>query len=72
MKLTERVVRDLVEAFSAPTPTPGGGSASALTASLGASLLLMVASMPKTRHDSDEDRQALATTAASLRHSGTR
>ncbi len=67
MKLTERVVRDLVEAFSAPTPTPGGGSASALAASLGASLLLMVASMPKTRHNRDEDRHALDQSAAALR-----
>jgi formiminotetrahydrofolate cyclodeaminase len=66
MRLTERVVKDLVESFSAPTPTPGGGSASALTAGLGASLLLMVARMPKSRHNTDDERAALGRAGASL------
>lgn len=66
MRLTERVVKDLVESFSAPTPTPGGGSASALTSGLGASLLLMVARMPKSRHNTDDEREALGRAGASL------
>jgi glutamate formiminotransferase/formiminotetrahydrofolate cyclodeaminase len=66
MRLTERMVKDLVESFSAPTPTPGGGSASALTAGLGASLLLMVARMPKSRHNSADEREALGRAGASL------
>jgi formiminotetrahydrofolate cyclodeaminase len=70
MKFADRIVRDLVEAFSSPDPTPGGGSASALTAGIGTSLLLMVARMSKTRHNSDDERRALeraATTLSGLR-----
>jgi len=50
---------ELLEAFSSSDPTPGGGSASALAGAVGASLLAMVAGLPKTRHSADEDRPAL-------------
>jgi methenyltetrahydrofolate cyclohydrolase len=59
-------VRELLAAFGNPDPTPGGGSASALSSAIGASLLLMVAALPKTRNASDVDRSALAAAAASL------
>ena len=59
MSLTDRSVRDLLTAFSSSDPTPGGGSASALASALGASLLMMVAGLPKTRTGSDDDRAAL-------------
>ncbi len=58
--LIERSCRDLLEALSAPEPTPGGGSAAALAGAVGAALLAMVAGLPKTRHGTDEDRAALA------------
>lgn len=58
--LIERTCRDLLEALSAPEPTPGGGSASALAGAVGAALLAMVAGLPKTRHGTDADRVALA------------
>ena len=58
--LRELPLADLLAAFSSPDPTPGGGSAAALTSALGASLLMMVAALPKTRNGSDEDRTALA------------
>jgi len=57
--LTEKTVRDLLAAFASSEPTPGGGSASALASAMGASLLVMVASLPKTRSGSDDDRTAL-------------
>jgi len=57
---------DLLAAFSSPDPTPGGGSAAALSSAIGASLLLMVASLPKTRNGSDDDRTALATALQEL------
>lgn len=66
MSLIDRSVRDLLSAFSSSDPTPGGGSASALASSVGASLLVMVAGLPKTKHNTDEDRAALSTVASTL------
>jgi formiminotetrahydrofolate cyclodeaminase len=66
MKLVDRPLRDLITAFSAPDPTPGGGSASALASAVGASLLMMVAGLAKTRNGSDDDRAALAEASAEL------
>lgn len=57
--LTDRTVIDLLNAFSSPDPTPGGGSAAALAGALGASLLSMVAGMSKTRTGTPEVRAAL-------------
>lgn len=57
--LVDKTVSQLLEAFASSAPTPGGGSASALAGAVGASLLLMVASLPKTRNGSVEDRSAL-------------
>jgi formiminotetrahydrofolate cyclodeaminase len=63
MSLVDTPVRHVLAAFSSPDPTPGGGSASALASAVGASLLMMVAALPKTRSGSDEDRSALARAA---------
>ena len=41
---------DLLDAFASSDPTPGGGSAAALSGALGASLLAMVAGLPKTKN----------------------
>jgi len=66
MALADFPVRDLLARFSASDPTPGGGSASALASAIGASLLMMVAALPKTRSGSAEDRAALAGAAEKL------
>jgi formiminotetrahydrofolate cyclodeaminase len=66
MSLTDRSVRDLLTAFSSPDPTPGGGSAAALASAVGASLLMMVAGLPKTRTGSDEERVALTAAGSVL------
>src|SRR5262245_23435106 len=66
MSFVDRSVRDLLAAFSSSDPTPGGGSASALSAAVGVSLLMMVASLPKTRSNSDDDRAALRDAHAAL------
>jgi formiminotetrahydrofolate cyclodeaminase len=66
MPLVDQSVRDLLAAFSAADPTPGGGSASALASAVGTSLLLMVAGLPKTRTGSDDDRAALTSAAGVL------
>ena len=57
--LASKTVRELLEAFSSPTPTPGGGSAAALAGAVAASLLAMVAGMPKTRTGDPSEREAL-------------
>jgi formiminotetrahydrofolate cyclodeaminase len=66
MALTDTPLRDLLTAFSSSAPTPGGGSASALASAVGASLLMMVAGLPKTRSGSDADRSALAAAGGAL------
>jgi len=58
--LTALSVADLLAAFRSPDPTPGGGSASALAAATGASLLAMVGGLPKSRAATAEDTARLA------------
>ncbi|HVH57629.1 MAG TPA: cyclodeaminase/cyclohydrolase family protein [Vicinamibacterales bacterium] len=60
MKLTALSVSELLSAFRSSEPTPGGGSASALASAVGASLLAMVAALPKPRTTTDENVARLA------------
>jgi methenyltetrahydrofolate cyclohydrolase len=55
MKLTDHRFTDLLTAFRSPEPTPGGGSAAALAGAVGASLLAMVAGLPKPRAATSEE-----------------
>ena len=57
--LIDKPLRELLAAFGSSSPTPGGGSASAVAGALGASLLVMVSALPKTRHNTEDDRRAL-------------
>jgi formiminotetrahydrofolate cyclodeaminase len=57
--LVDKTVKQLLDAFEAPTPTPGGGSAAALSGAVAAALLAMVAGMPKTKTGTLEERAAL-------------
>ena len=66
MALIDTPLRDLLAAFSSSDPTPGGGSAAALASAVGASLLMMVASLPKTRSNTPEDRAALERAGSEL------
>src|SRR5262245_55573058 len=59
MSLTDRTVTSLLDAFASADPTPGGGSASALSGAMAASLLSMVASMPKSKTNAVAEREAL-------------
>jgi formiminotetrahydrofolate cyclodeaminase len=64
---TTMAVADVLDAFASNDPVPGGGSASALAGALGASLLMMVAGMEKTRSGTPEETADLAEAAARLR-----
>src|SRR5688572_29759733 len=57
--LTNGTVTSLLDALSSADPTPGGGSAAALAGATGASLLAMVAGMPKSRTNAADERSAL-------------
>jgi formiminotetrahydrofolate cyclodeaminase len=59
MALIDRTVTGLLDAFAAADPTPGGGSACALAGAVSASLLSMVASMPKSKSNAVAEREAL-------------
>jgi formiminotetrahydrofolate cyclodeaminase len=64
--LVDKTVAQILDAFAAPDPTPGGGSAAALAGAMGMSLLLMVARMPKTKTSPEADRQPLDAAADQL------
>ena len=64
--LTSLSVTQILDAFASSAPTPGGGSAAALSGAIGASLLAMVAAMPKTKNGDPEERQALDAAASEL------
>ena len=64
---TSSTLQAFLDTLASSTPVPGGGSAAALTGAIGVSLLVMVASMARTRHATPEDTADLAAAAARLR-----
>jgi formiminotetrahydrofolate cyclodeaminase len=52
-------VSAFLDAIASPEPTPGGGTAAAVAGAIGASLVLMVAGLVRTRHNDEADRAAL-------------
>jgi methenyltetrahydrofolate cyclohydrolase len=64
--LANKSLTDVLDAFSSSDPTPGGGSAAALCGALGASLLAMVAGLPKTKTNTPEERISLDAARAKI------
>ena len=64
--LANQSLTDVLDAFSSSDPTPGGGSAAALCGALGASLLAMVAGLPKTKSNTPEERASLDAARAKI------
>jgi methenyltetrahydrofolate cyclohydrolase len=64
MSLSHLTFSELLKAFRSSEPTPGGGSASALSGAVGASLLAMVAGLPKPRVHEPQDAQRLTEAGA--------
>ena len=62
----EMALADLMDAFASTDAVPGGGSAAALSGATGASLLLMVAGLPKTKSGAPEETADLAEAASRL------
>ena len=65
--LADQSLKKVLAAFGSPAPTPAGGSASALASALGVALLMMAATLPRTRSGSDEDRRLLSAAVVPLR-----
>src|SRR5262245_47377541 len=59
-RFAELTVSDFLSALSNSTPTPGGGTAAAIAGAMGASLLLMVAGLEKSKSGSEEEKLLLA------------
>ncbi len=59
-------VAQLVEALANPTPTPGGGTAAAIAGAMGTAVLAMVAGLAKSKHNTDDEKAALATARTTL------
>jgi formiminotetrahydrofolate cyclodeaminase len=59
-------VAQLMAALSSPEPTPGGGTAAAIAGAMGASLLVMVTGLAKSRTNTDDEKTALAGARAAI------
>jgi formiminotetrahydrofolate cyclodeaminase len=65
-------LRDLLDRFASTDPTPGGGSAAALSGATGGALVAMVCAMPKTRTGAPEERSRLDAVLGSAREASSR
>ena len=59
MKLVDKPLTTVLEEFRSSAPTPGGGSASALSGAVGASLLAMVSGLPRPQASTEPDLRRL-------------
>ncbi len=59
-RFADFTVSGFLDAISSPDPTPGGGTAAAFAGAMGASLVIGVAGLTRTRHNTEDDRAALA------------
>ncbi len=64
--LTSLPLADVLDRIAAPTPAPAGGAAAAIAGALGASVSAMVASLPRTRHGTPDERTRLDLAAREL------
>lgn len=72
MSLLSLPAERLLDRFASSEPTPGGGSAAALAGAMAAALVEMVASLPRTRSDSAEEREKLDAARAAVSKAGAR
>lgn len=72
MSLLALAASALLDRLASTDPTPGGGSAAALSGATGAALVCMVCGMPKTRTGSPEERERLDAALGWAREASTR
>lgn len=60
MSFSTLTLKQFIDRLASGEPTPGGGTASAVTGAMGTALLIMVAGLPKTRTNAEDERVALA------------
>jgi formiminotetrahydrofolate cyclodeaminase len=72
LPLLDLPLRALLDRFASPDPTPGGGSAAALSGALGAALVAMVCAMEKTRSGAPAERERLDEAGPRAREAGER
>lgn len=65
-RFADHTVSAFLDALASPEPTPGGGTAAAVTGAIGVSLLMMVSGLQKTRGNSDAEREKLRQARAAL------
>ena len=65
-------LRDLLDRFASTDPTPGGGSAAALSGATAAALVAMVCAMPRTRTGAALERGRLETALGWAREASSR
>lgn len=65
-RFADSTVTAFLEALASPEPTPGGGTAAAIAGAMATALLMMVAGLPRTRANSDEERSTLRQSRAAL------
>jgi len=65
-RFSDMTVSQLLAALASSEPTPGGGTAAAITGAMGASLLVMVTGLAKSRSNTDDEKAALAKARAAL------
>jgi formiminotetrahydrofolate cyclodeaminase len=72
MSLLRLSAESLLDRFASDQPTPGGGSAAALSGALAAALVEMVAGLPRSRTGAPEEREKLEAAKAAAARAGAR
>lgn len=65
-RFEDMTVAQLLAALASSEPTPGGGTAAAIAGAMGASLLLMVTGLAKSRNNTDDEKTMLSDARAAL------
>jgi formiminotetrahydrofolate cyclodeaminase len=65
-RFADLTVASLLDAFASPNPTPGGGTAAAIAGAMGASVLIMVTGLAKSKTNADDEKAALGAARLAL------